>query len=154
MGLPLAIDNFTLRFTEMDQLEEPDPKSSDRWLAEVVRAAAHGYEDPFKIKSKEQVTHDYLAGNIIIATLRMQARLATFFKACGTPLTNNTSHILYFCGCIQQQRQIASSRGTLDIATCSFQREAYPITRHSSTQSPASSPSRPYPLTLSTRYTS
>ncbi|KAG9325666.1 hypothetical protein KVV02_001150 [Mortierella alpina] len=61
MGLPLAIDNFTLRFTEMDQLEEPDPKSSERWLAEVVRAAAHGYEDPFKIKSKEQVTHDYLA---------------------------------------------------------------------------------------------
>ncbi|KAG0259994.1 Trafficking protein particle complex 8 [Mortierella polycephala] len=60
MGLPSAIDNFTLRFVEIDRLEEPDPKSAERWLAEVVRADAHGYEDRFKIKSKEQVTFEYL----------------------------------------------------------------------------------------------
>ncbi|KAG0366231.1 ER-golgi trafficking TRAPP I complex 85 kDa subunit-domain-containing protein [Gamsiella multidivaricata] len=60
MGLPSAIDNFTLRLTEMDQLEEPDPKTTQRWLAEVVRAAAHGYDDPFKIRGKKQVTNDYL----------------------------------------------------------------------------------------------
>ncbi|KAF9934889.1 Trafficking protein particle complex 8 [Linnemannia zychae] len=60
MGLPSAIDNFTLRFTEMDQLEEPDSKTSDRWLEEVVRAAAHGFEDRYKIRGKEQVTNEYL----------------------------------------------------------------------------------------------
>ncbi|KAF9190349.1 Trafficking protein particle complex 8 [Haplosporangium sp. Z 11] len=60
MGLPSAIDNFTLRFAEIDRLEEPDPKSTERWLAEVVRADAHGYEDRFKIKNKEQVTFEYL----------------------------------------------------------------------------------------------
>ncbi|KAG0199180.1 Trafficking protein particle complex 8 [Mortierella sp. GBA30] len=64
MGLPSAVDNFTLRFTEMDQLEEPDPKSTERWLAEVVRAQAHRYEDPFKIKGKEQVTRDYLGERV------------------------------------------------------------------------------------------
>ncbi|KAF9096380.1 Trafficking protein particle complex 8 [Mortierella sp. AD031] len=62
MGLPSAIDNFTLRFTEMDQLEEPDSKSSDRWLAEVVRAEADGFEDRYKIQGKEQVTNEYLNG--------------------------------------------------------------------------------------------
>ena len=62
MGLPSAIDNFTLRFTEMDQLEEPDSKSSDRWLAEVVRAEAKGFEDRYKIQDKEQVTNEYLNG--------------------------------------------------------------------------------------------
>jgi hypothetical protein len=62
MGLPSAIDNFTLRFTEMDQLEEPDSKSSDRWLAEVVRAEANGFEDRYKIQGKEQVTNEYLNG--------------------------------------------------------------------------------------------
>lgn len=60
MGLPSAIDNLTLRFTEMDQLEEPDSKSSDRWLAEVVRAEAKGFEDRYKIQDKEQVTNEYL----------------------------------------------------------------------------------------------
>ncbi|KAF9320941.1 Trafficking protein particle complex 8 [Podila horticola] len=60
MGLPSAIDNFTLRFTEMDQLEEPDAKTSERWLSEVVRASANDFEDRFQIKSREQVTPDYL----------------------------------------------------------------------------------------------
>lgn len=62
MGLPSAIDNLTLRFTEMDQLEEPDSKSSDRWLAEVVRAEAKGFEDRYRIQGKEQVTNEYLNG--------------------------------------------------------------------------------------------
>lgn len=62
MGLPSAIDNFTLRFTEMDQLEEPDAKTSERWLSEVVRASANDFEDRFQIKSAEQVTPDYLHG--------------------------------------------------------------------------------------------
>lgn len=62
MGLPSAIDNFTLRFTEMDQLEEPDAKSSERWLSEIVRASANDFEDRFQIKSAEQVTPDYLHG--------------------------------------------------------------------------------------------
>jgi hypothetical protein len=62
MGLPSAIDNFTLRFTEMDQLEEPDSKSSDRWLEEVVRAEANGFEDRYKIQGREQVTNEYLNG--------------------------------------------------------------------------------------------
>ncbi|KAF9909923.1 Trafficking protein particle complex 8 [Linnemannia zychae] len=60
MGLPSAIDNFTIRFTEMDQLEEPDSKTSDRWLEEVVRAEANGFEDRYKIQGKEQVTNEYL----------------------------------------------------------------------------------------------
>ncbi|KAI8599084.1 ER-golgi trafficking TRAPP I complex 85 kDa subunit-domain-containing protein [Dissophora ornata] len=60
MGLPSVIDNFTLRFTETDQVEEPDQKTAQKWLAEVVREAAHGFTDPFMIKSREQVTHDYL----------------------------------------------------------------------------------------------
>lgn len=64
MGLPSAIDNLTLRFTEMDQLEEPDSKSSDRWLAEVVRAEAKGFEDRYKIQDKEQVTNEYLNGMV------------------------------------------------------------------------------------------
>lgn len=62
MGLPSAIDNFILRFAEMDQLEEPDSKSSDRWLAEVVRAEAKGFEDRYKIQDKKQVTNEYLNG--------------------------------------------------------------------------------------------
>ncbi|KAG0240476.1 Trafficking protein particle complex 8 [Mortierella sp. GBA43] len=60
-GLPSSIDNFTMRFTEMDQLEEPDPKTTQRWLEDVVRAAAIGFYDPFMIRSREQVTNDYLS---------------------------------------------------------------------------------------------
>ncbi|KAF9431013.1 Trafficking protein particle complex 8 [Podila epigama] len=60
MGLPSAIDNFTLRFTEMEQLEEPDTKMSERWLSEIVSASVQGFEDTFQIKSAEQVTSDYL----------------------------------------------------------------------------------------------
>lgn len=62
MGLPSAIDNFIMRFTEMDQLEEPDSKTSQRWLAETVRAAAIAHSSPFKIHSKENVTLEYLNG--------------------------------------------------------------------------------------------
>ncbi|KAF9584424.1 Trafficking protein particle complex 8 [Lunasporangiospora selenospora] len=60
MGLPSSIDNFSVRFTEMDQLEEIDSKTTERWLAEVVRNEAKGFEDGFQIKGKEQVTSDYL----------------------------------------------------------------------------------------------
>ncbi|KAF9116328.1 Trafficking protein particle complex 8 [Mortierella sp. AM989] len=60
MGLPSAIDNFIMRFTEMDQLEEPDSKTSQRWLAETVRAAAIAHSSPYKIQSKENVTLEYL----------------------------------------------------------------------------------------------
>ncbi|KAF9957135.1 Trafficking protein particle complex 8 [Modicella reniformis] len=49
-----------MRFTEMDQLEEPDQKTTQQWLTDVVRAAAQGYEDPYKIRSKGQVTYEYL----------------------------------------------------------------------------------------------
>ncbi|KAG0313384.1 Trafficking protein particle complex 8, partial [Dissophora globulifera] len=59
-GLPSVIDGFNLRFTEIDQLEEPDSKTTQRWLAEIVRAAAENFDDPFKIAGKEQVTYDYL----------------------------------------------------------------------------------------------
>ncbi|KAI1298025.1 Trafficking protein particle complex 8, partial [Mortierella claussenii] len=59
-GLPSAIDNFTLRFTEMNQLEEPDPRTTQRWLADVVRDAAHGFEDSFNIQSNKQITPEYL----------------------------------------------------------------------------------------------
>ena len=62
MGLPSVIENFTLRFTEADQLEEPDQKMAQKWLAEVVREASQGFTDPFMIKGREQVTHDYLNG--------------------------------------------------------------------------------------------
>ncbi|KAF9360780.1 Trafficking protein particle complex 8 [Mortierella sp. AD094] len=60
MGLPSAIDNFTLRFTEMDQLEEPDSKTTQKWLAEAVHATAIEHTSPFKIQSKENVTLEYL----------------------------------------------------------------------------------------------
>ncbi|KAF8977179.1 Trafficking protein particle complex 8 [Entomortierella lignicola] len=60
MGLPSAIDNFTLRFTDIDQLEEPDSKTTQKWLAEAVRATTIGHDQPFKIQSKEHVTLDYL----------------------------------------------------------------------------------------------
>jgi hypothetical protein len=51
-----------MRFTEMDQLEEPDQKTCQRWLADVVKAGAIGYEDPFNIAGKDQVTLEYLNG--------------------------------------------------------------------------------------------
>ncbi|KAF9350587.1 Trafficking protein particle complex 8 [Mortierella sp. NVP85] len=51
-----------MRFTEMDQLEEPDQKTCQRWLADVVKAGAIGYEDPFKIAGRNQVTLEYLNG--------------------------------------------------------------------------------------------
>ncbi|KAF9439180.1 Trafficking protein particle complex 8 [Entomortierella beljakovae] len=60
MGLPSSIDNFTLRFTEMDQLEEPDSKTTQRWLAEIVRATAIGYQSPYKIQSNEDITSNFL----------------------------------------------------------------------------------------------
>ncbi|KAG0344580.1 Trafficking protein particle complex 8, partial [Podila humilis] len=60
VGLPVAIDNFTLRFAEMDQLEEPDAKTSERWLAEIVRASASNFQDRFQIASAKQITPEYL----------------------------------------------------------------------------------------------
>ncbi|KAG0255917.1 Trafficking protein particle complex 8 [Actinomortierella ambigua] len=39
-GLPTAIDNLFLRFADIEQLDEPDHKARERWMAEVVRAQA------------------------------------------------------------------------------------------------------------------
>jgi hypothetical protein len=62
MGLPSIVDNFTLRFAEMDQLQEPDSRSTQKWLEEVVRASAIDYNNPFKIRTKDDVTPEYLNG--------------------------------------------------------------------------------------------
>ncbi|KAG0226837.1 Trafficking protein particle complex 8 [Actinomortierella wolfii] len=59
-GLPTAIDNLFLRFADIEQLDEPDPKARERWMAEVVRAKASLELWEHSIKSRADVTLEYL----------------------------------------------------------------------------------------------